>query len=179
MADDGFTPQVEWILRQVTGPHQTMLFSATLDGQVGHLVRRYQNDPVTVAIDSATETVGTMHHVFLGVHHMDKDRVVAAIADSVTRTVVFCHTKRACDRVTRALEDLGVNVAAIHGDLPQPMREKALRRFTVGDLAVLVATDVAARGIDVEGIDVVLHYEPAADSQGVHPSFRANRSGRP
>ncbi len=179
MADDGFTPQVEWILRQVTGPHQTMLFSATLDGQVGHLVRRYQKDPVTVAIDSATETVGTMHHVFLGVHHMDKDRVVAAIASGVTRTVVFCQTKRACDKVTRALEDLGVNVAAIHGDLPQPSREKALKRFTVGDLSVLVATDVAARGIDVEGIDVVVHYEPAGDNKAyLHRSGRTARAGR-
>ena len=179
MADDGFTPQVEWILRQVTGPHQTMLFSATLDGQVGHLVRKYQKDPVTVAIDSATETVGTMHHVFLAVHHMDKDRVIASIAANVTRTVVFCHTKRACDRVTENLEDLGVSVAAIHGDLPQPMREKALRRFTVGELAVLVATDVAARGIDVEGIDVVVHHEPASDTKAyLHRSGRTARAGR-
>ena len=179
MADDGFTPQVEWILRHVTGVHQTMLFSATLDGQVGHLVRKYQKDPVTVAIDSATETVGTMHHLFLGVHHMDKDRVVAAIAAGGTRTVVFCHTKRSCDKVTRALEELGVSVAAIHGDLPQPMREKALKRFTIGDLAVMVATDVAARGIDVEGIDTVVHYEPATDPKGyLHRSGRTARAGR-
>lgn len=179
MADDGFTPQVEWILRQVTGPHQTMLFSATLDGQVGHLVRKYLTEPVEVAIDSATETVGTMHHVFLAVHHMDKDRVIAAIAASAGRTVVFCATKRACDKVTRALEDLDVSVAAIHGDLPQPMREKALRRFSTGDLAVLVATDVAARGIDVDGIEVVVHYEPAADVKAyLHRSGRTARAGK-
>ncbi len=179
MADDGFTPQVEWILRHVTGEHQTMLFSATLDGQVGHLVRRYLRSPEEVAIASPTETVGTMHHVFLAVHHMDKDRVVAAIARHVERTVVFCATKRLCDRVARALDDLGVSVAAIHGDLPQPSREKALRRFAEGELRVLVATDVAARGIDVEGIEVVIHYEPAADTKAyLHRSGRTARAGR-
>ena len=108
MADDGFTPQVEWILRQVTGPHQTMLFSATLDGDVGHLMRRYMIDPELVAVDAATDTVGTMHHVFLAVHHMDKDRVVAAIAGNYAKTLVFCQTKRGCDRVERNLLDLGV-----------------------------------------------------------------------
>src|SRR6266542_4430152 len=85
MADDGFTPQVEWILRKVTAPHQTMLFSATLDGDVGHLVRRYMRDPEEVSIDGATDTVGTMHHLFFAVHHMDKDKVVASIAAGVDK----------------------------------------------------------------------------------------------
>ncbi len=178
MADDGFTPQVEWILRHVTGPHQTMLFSATLDGQVGHLVRRYLNEPVEVAIDSATDTVGTMHHVFLGVHHMDKDRVIASISKHAQRIVVFCGTKRMCDRVTENLRDLGVSAAAIHGDLPQPSRERALKRFSMGELKVLVATDVAARGIDVDGIDVVIHHEPASDAKAyLHRSGRTARAG--
>ena len=97
MADDGFTPQVEWILRKVTGEHQTMLFSATLDGDVAHLVARYMKDPVEVAVDGATDTVGTMHHLFLAVHHMDKDRVVASIAGGMLTTSVFCQTKRTCD----------------------------------------------------------------------------------
>ena len=155
-----------------------MLFSATLDGQVGHLVRRYLVEPVEVAIDAANDTVGTMYHVFLGVHHMDKDRVVAAIARISKRVVVFCGTKRACDRVTDNLRDLGVQAAAIHGDLPQPAREKALKRFTNGELRVLVATDVAARGIDVEGIDVVIHHEPAADAKAyLHRSGRTARAG--
>ena len=95
MADDGFTPQVEWILRKVTGAHQTMLFSATLDGDVGHLVARYMTDPAEVAIDAATDTVGTMHHLWLAVHHMDKDRVVASISSSIAKTVVFCQIGRA------------------------------------------------------------------------------------
>jgi superfamily II DNA/RNA helicase len=179
MADDGFTPQVEWLLRLVTGPHQTMLFSATLDGDVGHLVTRYLKDPVEVSVDSSTQTVGTMHHLFLAVHHMDKDRVVGSIAAGAARTIVFCDTKRNCDRVTAALVDLGVRASAIHGDLPQHAREKALKRFTDGDLAVLVATDVAARGIDVDGIDVVVHYTPALDSKAyLHRSGRTARAGK-
>jgi superfamily II DNA/RNA helicase len=179
MADDGFTPQVEWILRKVTAAHQTMLFSATLDGDVGHLVRRYMHDPEEVAIDSATDTVGTMHHLFLAVHHMDKDKVVATIAAGVTKALVFCQTKRVCDRVERNLLDLGVQAMAIHGDLPQVAREKALRRFAEGELAVLVATDVAARGIDIDDVGVVIHYEPAPDAKDyLHRSGRTARAGR-
>jgi len=179
MADDGFTPQVEWILRKVTAPHQTMLFSATLDGDVGHLVTRYMKDPELVAIDAATDTVGTMHHLWLAVHHMDKDRVVASIASGISKTVVFCQTKRTCDRVERALQELGVRAAAIHGDLAQAARERALKRFTDGELAVLVATDVAARGIDIDDIGAVVHYEPAGDVKDyLHRSGRTARAGR-
>ncbi len=179
MADDGFTPQVEWILRHCTGRSQTMLFSATLDGDVGHLIRHYLTDPIEVAVDSATGTVGTMHHLFLAVHHMDKDRVIGAIAQGIPKVLVFCQTKRLCDRVTTALDDLGVSVAAIHGDLPQPSRERAMRRFAEGKLAVLVATDVAARGIDIDDIGVVIHYEPAKDAKDyLHRSGRTARAGR-
>ncbi len=179
MADDGFTPQVEWILRHCTARTQTMLFSATLDGDVGHLIRRYLHDPVEVAIDAATDTVGTMHHLFLGVHHMDKDRVVAAISLGVPRLAVFCHTKRLCDRVAYSLLDLGVDAAAIHGDLPQVARERALRRFAEGGLGVLVATDVAARGLDIDDIGAVLHYDPPKDAKEyLHRSGRTARAGR-
>ena len=100
MADDGFTPQVEWVLRHCTGRNQTMLFSATLDGDVGHLIRHYLTDPIEVAIDEATDTVGTMHHLFLAAHHMDKDKVIGAIGQGIPKLLVFCQTKRNCDRVT-------------------------------------------------------------------------------
>jgi superfamily II DNA/RNA helicase len=179
MADEGFTPQVEWILRHVTGPHQTMLFSATLDGQVAHIVKRYLNDPAEVAIDAPNQTVGTMHHLFLGVHHMDKARVAAALASGAARTVVFCDTKRLCDKVAASLKELGVQAEAIHGDLPQAARERALGRFARGELAVLVATDVAARGIDVDDIGIVIHYEPVLDHKNyLHRSGRTARAGR-
>jgi superfamily II DNA/RNA helicase len=179
MADDGFTPQVEWILRHVTGEHQTMLFSATLDGQVGNLVKRYMKSPEEVSIDSPTDTVGTMHHLFLGVHKLDKDKVVANIATSAGKTVVFCDTKRLCDRVTEHLQDLGINALAIHGDLTQAAREKAIVRFTNNELLVLVATDVAARGIDIDDVAVVIHYVPPIDSKTyLHRSGRTARAGR-
>ncbi|MEJ7719612.1 MAG: DEAD/DEAH box helicase [Ilumatobacteraceae bacterium] len=179
MADDGFTPQVEWVLRHCTGRTQTMLFSATLDGDVGHLIRHYLRDPVEVAIDSATGTVGTMHHLFLAVHHMDKDKVVASLGQGIPKLLVFCQTKRLCDRVARNLEDLGVDVAAIHGDLAQVQRERAMRQFARGELAVLVATDVAARGIDIDDIGAVIHYEPAKDAKDyLHRSGRTARAGR-
>ena len=179
MADEGFTPQVEWILRHVTGEHQTMLFSATLDGQVGNLVRRYMKSPEEVSIDSPTDTVGTMHHLFLAVHKMDKDKVISAIATSTGKTVVFCDTKRMCDRVTENLQDMGVNALAIHGDLTQAAREKAIARFTKNELLVLVATDVAARGIDIDDVEVVVHYVPPIDSKAyLHRSGRTARAGR-
>ena len=179
MADDGFTPQVEWILRHCTGRTQTMLFSATLDGDVAHLIRRYLHDPVEVAIDAATDTVGTMHHLFLAVHHMDKDRVVASMSQGVPRLAVFCHTKRLCDRVAQSLVDIGVDAAAIHGDLPQVARERALRRFAEGHLAVLVATDVAARGLDIDDVGAVVHYDPPKDAKEyLHRSGRTARAGR-
>ncbi len=179
MADDGFTPQVEWILRHCTGRNQTMLFSATLDGDVGHLIKHYLKDPIEVAIDEATDTVGTMHHLFLAVHHMDKDKVVKAIGSGIPKLLVFCQTKRSCDRVTQNLEDLGVQASAIHGDLPQKSRERALQRFAEGKLAVLVATDVAARGIDIDDIGAVIHYEPAKDGKDyLHRSGRTARAGR-
>jgi superfamily II DNA/RNA helicase len=179
MADEGFTPQVEWILRHCTGRTQTMLFSATLDGDVGHIVRRYLDDPVEVAIDAATDTVGTMHHLFLAVHHMDKDRVVGAIGRAIPKVLVFCQTKRSCDRVARSLDELGFDAEAIHGDLPQVVRERVLHQFADGSLPMLVATDVAARGIDIDDIGAVIHYEPAPDAKDyLHRSGRTARAGR-
>ena len=179
MADEGFTPQVEWILRHITAEHQTMLFSATLDGQVGHLVNRYLKSPIEVAVDSATETVGTMRHLFLAIHRLDKDKVIASMAAGAGQTVVFCDTKRQCDRVERALQDLDVKAAAIHGDLTQVAREKALKRFEANQINVLVATDVAARGIDIDDVSLVVHYEPPIDVKAyLHRSGRTARAGR-
>ncbi|MEM1334220.1 MAG: DEAD/DEAH box helicase [Actinomycetota bacterium] len=179
MADDGFTPQVEWILRHTGNRNQTMLFSATLDGDVGHLIRAYQTDPVTVAIDEATDTVGTMHHLFLAIHHMDRDKVIGAIAKGIPKIVVFCQTKRTCDRATDKLQDLGIDADALHGDMQQKARERTLRAFAEGKLQILVATDVAARGIDIDDIGAVIHYEPAKDVKDyLHRSGRTARAGR-
>ena len=130
MADMGFLPQVEWLLRQAENDHQTLLFSATLDGVVDSLVRRYQSDPVFHEVESREVTVDQMTHRFVQVHGMDKIKVAAAISDSVDRTLMFTATKHMADRLARSLVDLGVNAAAIHGDLRQNHREKALSDFS-------------------------------------------------
>jgi superfamily II DNA/RNA helicase len=172
-------PQVEWLLRHVTSPHQTMLFSATLDGQVGNLVRRYMNSPQEVSIDTPTATVGTMRHLFLAVHRMDKDRVVTAVAAGAGKTVVFCDTKRLCDKVAESLQGLKVKAAALHGDMSQATRERSLAKFADSTLNVLVATDVAARGIDIDDVAAVVHYEPPMDVKTyLHRSGRTARAGR-
>src|SRR5262249_26705749 len=155
MADMGFTPQVEWLLRHLIKAHQTMLFSATLDGDVDRLIRHELSDPVQHEAVSSQPTATAMAHRFLLVPQMDKVRVAAAIAQHVQRTIIFSRTKRGADRLTDALRREGVNARAIHGDLRQQARERALNAFTEGRLPVLVATDVAARGLDVDNVDVV------------------------
>jgi len=178
MADMGFLPQVEWILRRIEGVHQTLLFSATLDGAVDSLVRRYQNEPVRHEVEAREVTVEQMIHRFVTVHDMDRNKVVASIVGAADRTMVFCNTKRGCDRLAGDLSKLGVDVQPIHGDLRQRHREKALNRFAEGDLQALVATDVAARGIHVDDVDVVLHYDPPEDHKTyLHRSGRTARAG--
>jgi superfamily II DNA/RNA helicase len=178
MADMGFLPQVEWLLRHIEGRHQTLLFSATLDGVVDGLIKRYQHDPVYHEVASATVTVDAMVHRFIAVHEMDKVKVAAAIARGSGKTLAFTNTKRVADRLARALNEEGVRAAAIHGDLRQGQREDALRRFSEGRLQVLVATDVAARGLDIDAVDVVIHYEPAPDHKTyLHRSGRTARAG--
>ena len=178
MADMGFLPQVEWILRNVKRGHQTLLFSATLDGAVDSLIRRYQHDPSMHAVAPREITVAEMVHRFVGVHKLDKVKVVAAIANPVGRTLVFTRTKVAADRLARDLRRENVNAAPIHGDLRQAAREKSLRQFIAGELPVLVATDVAARGIHVDDVDVVVQYDPPAEHKTyVHRSGRTARAG--
>lgn len=178
MADMGFQPQVEWLLRRMTGRKRTMLFSATLDHDVNVLVTRYLTDPVLVDVVEEKPTISGMDHLFLTVHEADRDKVVASIARAVGRTIVFCATKRACNRVEKSLRDLGVKASAIHGDLRQRDRERALEQFSDGKLSVLVATDVAARGIHVDDVDVVIHLDPNEDHKAyLHRSGRTARAG--
>ncbi len=178
MADMGFLPQVEWILRNVDGSRQTLLFSATLDGVVDTLISRYQRDPVRHEVASPTVTVDEMHHRFLQVHEMDKAKVAATIVAANKRTMIFTATKHGADRLAAKLAEAGVDAAAIHGDLRQQAREKALARFTDGKLAALVATDVAARGLHIDDVDVVIHYDPPSDHKTyLHRSGRTARAG--
>lgn len=178
MADMGFLPQVEWILRHVQGRHQTLLFSATLDGVIGSLVRQYQHDPVFHEVDSRQVTVDEMIHRFVLVHELDKVKVAASIAKGANRVLMFSRTKRNADRVAQSLVREGVKAEPIHGDLRQAQREKALADFSAGKLHVLVATDVAARGIHVDDVDVVIHFDPPEDHKAyLHRSGRTARAG--
>ena len=179
MADMGFMPQVEWILRRAEKDHQTLLFSATLDGMVGALISRYQTDPVTYEVASRELTVAEMEHRFLAVHEMDRVRVAARIIEASNRTIIFSRTKWGADKLTGKLVGEDVRAAAIHGDLRQVQREKALADFKMGRIKCLVATDVAARGIHVDGVDVVIHYDPPSDAKTyVHRSGRTARVGK-
>ncbi len=178
MADMGFMPQVEWVLRRLEGEHQTLLFSATLDGAVDRLVKRHMNDPVFHEVVSEGDTVDNMEHRFLQVHQMDKVAVVGAIANAYEKTLVFVRTKRGADRLVEQLERDGVHAGAIHGDLRQSQRERTIKEFGAGKLPVLVATDVAARGIHIDAVDVVIHYDPPEDHKAyLHRSGRTARAG--
>ncbi len=178
MADMGFLPQVEWILRHVESRHQTMLFSATLDGAVDALVRRYQSDPVRHEVQSRQVTVDEMQHRFVAVHEMDKVKVAAAIIRASKRTLVFSATRHGCDRLSRKLKAENVRAEPIHGDLRQKARERSLARFASGEIQALVATDVAARGLHIDDVDVVIHYDPPPEHKTyLHRSGRTARAG--
>jgi superfamily II DNA/RNA helicase len=178
MADMGFMPQVRRIMAAVPDVHQTYLFSATLDSQVQELVDRYMTDPIRHEVESDSETVDTMEHRFLKVHHLDKPKMAAAISRTTDRTLMFTRTKWAADDLTKKLRDLGVNAVAIHGDLPQQKREQSLSRFREGKATVLVATNVAARGLHIEGVNIVIHYDPPDDPKTyLHRSGRTARAG--
>lgn len=178
MADMGFLPQVDVIIRQMENEHQSLLFSATLDGAVDRLVKRHLREPVYHEVESDTVTVDTMEHRFLEIHYLDKPKAVAAIAENAERILVFVHTKRGCDKAAEQISAEGVSARALHGDLPQSKRERVLASFVEGKTKVLVATNVAARGLHVDGIDIVIHYDLPKDYKTyLHRSGRTARAG--
>ncbi len=178
MADMGFLPQVHAIMREIQGTPQVMLFSATLDGAVRSLVNAYLSDPVRHEVETSGDIVDEQTHRFVAVHHMDKAKVAATIIGSVDRTLIFVGTKRNADRVTTQLRDEGVKARAIHGDKRQSERERALADFMDGRLPALVATNVAARGLHIDDVDIVMHYDPPQDYKSfVHRSGRTARAG--
>jgi superfamily II DNA/RNA helicase len=178
MADMGFMPQVRRIMAQLPDKRQTFLFSATLDHQVAELIDKYMTDPIKYEVDTETETVDTMEHRFLKVHYMDKAKLVRELSLHNDRILAFTRTKAGADRLARDLKELEVASAPIHGDLPQRKREQSLARFSDGEIVVLVATNVAARGLHIDGVDVVVHYDPPDDPKTyLHRSGRTARAG--
>jgi superfamily II DNA/RNA helicase len=179
MADMGFLPEVTEILDLVPPGGQRMLFSATLENEVDSLVRRYLSEPVTHEVDPSAGAVTTMSHHVLVVKPKDKAPVTAAIAARKGRTIIFVRTQMGADRVAEQLVESGVRADALHGGMTQGARTRTLGDFKDGHVNVLVATDVAARGIHVDGIDLVLNVDPAADHKDyLHRSGRTARAGR-
>jgi superfamily II DNA/RNA helicase len=179
MADMGFLPEVRRLLDRCPTERQTVLFSATLDGAVDVLVSRYQRDPARHELRVDADEVSLAEHHFWSVAREARVQVTADLVDRLGPSIVFCRTKRGADRVARQLGKAGVDAAAIHGDRSQNQRDAALRAFHAGHVAALVATDVAARGIHVDGVAGVVHFDPPADHKDyVHRSGRTARAGR-
>lgn len=179
MADMGFFPAVRRILDQTSPRRQTILYSATLDGEVAKLTRDYQTDPVTHQVGDATPDIKTAEHRFLVVDKADRVDTIVRVINEAGQAIVFCRTRHGSDRLARQLAQRGINAAAIHGGHAQNRRTRALTRFTDGDIQALVATDVAARGIHVDDVAAVIHYDPPADhTTYVHRSGRTARAGR-
>ncbi|MFJ2560468.1 MULTISPECIES: DEAD/DEAH box helicase [unclassified Streptomyces] len=178
MADMGFMPQVTALLDQVRPEGQRMLFSATLDRNVDLLVRRYLTDPVVHSVDPSAGAVTTMEHHVLHVHGADKHRTTTEIAAREGRVIMFLDTKHAVDRLTQDLLNSGVRAAALHGGKSQPQRTRTLAQFRTGHVTVLVATNVAARGIHVDNLDLVVNVDPPTDHKDyLHRGGRTARAG--
>ncbi|MFC9232767.1 DEAD/DEAH box helicase [Streptomyces decoyicus] len=179
MSDLGFLPEVTELLDQIPGGGQRMLFSATMENEIGTLVKRYLTNPVTHEVDSAQGNVTTMTHHVLVVKPKDKAPVTAAIAARKGRTIIFVRTQLGADRIAEQLVESGVKADALHGGMTQGARTRVLADFKDGYVNALVATDVAARGIHVDGIDLVLNVDPAGDHKDyLHRSGRTARAGQ-
>ncbi|MDA8196240.1 MAG: DEAD/DEAH box helicase [Actinomycetota bacterium] len=178
MADMGFLPTVRRLIDKTTERRQMLLFSATLDGPVDKLIRDYQNDPIRHDVKLPEEEKAEVDHHFWSVEGSDRVAVASKAIASIGSAVVFCRTKRGADRLTDRLRRSGIKSAAIHGDRSQSQRERALGEFQAGKIDALVATDIAARGIHVDAVPLVIHFDPPTDATDyVHRSGRTGRAG--
>jgi len=181
MLDMGFKPQVEKLLRLLPRDRQTMLFSATLDGEVDELARSYTESPARIEADRPIEQAdGPVDHAFVAVTPENKlDKLIEELERERGLALVFVRTKRGADRLATKLARHEVNAVALHGDMSQNARERALKRFRDGKATTLVATDVAARGLDLDDITHVINFDPPEDEKGyVHRVGRTGRAGR-
>jgi superfamily II DNA/RNA helicase len=178
MADMGFMPSVRRLLDQTSPDRQTLLFSATLDGDVAKLTRDYQHDPVRHEVGEETPDVRAATHRFWTVDRAERNPIVAEVVNAAWPSIIFTRTRHGADRLARQLVQLGIQTAPIHGGRSQSQRNRALADFSDGRVHALVATDVAARGIHVDGVASVIHYDPPEDHKAyVHRSGRTARAG--
>jgi superfamily II DNA/RNA helicase len=178
LADMGFLPAVRRILEQTNAARQVLMFSATLDGAVGKLAAAVQRDAVRHEVGPSGPDLSAARHAFWSIDRAERSKMTASIVRELGSTLVFCRTRHGVDRLTTQLAKLGVPAAPIHGGRSQPQRERALKAFAASTVSTLVATDVAARGIHVDDIAVVVHYDPPADAATyLHRSGRTARAG--
>ncbi|HEY6629696.1 MAG TPA: DEAD/DEAH box helicase [Acidimicrobiia bacterium] len=178
MADMGFLPAVRRLLEMTSPTRQTILFSATLDGDVAVLTQRYQRDPVRHESDVQEDAESDVEHVFWMIDRADRVAHTAEVVASASPSIIFTRTRHGADRLAKQLERSGVTAVAMHGGRSQNQRNRALKDFTTGRAQALVATDVAARGIHVEGVASVIHFDPAEDDKAyLHRSGRTARAG--
>jgi ATP-dependent RNA helicase RhlE len=180
MLDMGFQPQVDQIVRRLPRNRQTMFFSATLDGEVGELARAYTNSPSRFETEPSSEEPGEIDHRFVSVTANTKvDTLIEHIESAEGLTLVFARTKRGADRLVQKLGRQNVSAVAMHGDMSQRARERALAQFESGRVKTLVATDVAARGLDLDDVTQVINFDPPDEAKGyVHRTGRTGRAGR-
>jgi superfamily II DNA/RNA helicase len=180
MLDMGFQPQVDRIVRRLPSNRQTMFFSATLDGRVGGLAHAYTNSPSRFENEPSEEEPGEIDHHFVPVTTNNKvDTLIEHLESAEGLTLVFTRTKRGADRLVQKLSRQNVRAVSMHGDMPQRARERALAQFEGGKVRTLVATDVAARGLDLDGITQVINFDPPDEATGyVHRTGRTGRAGR-
>jgi superfamily II DNA/RNA helicase len=180
MLDMGFQPQVDRIVRRLPAERQTMFFSATLEGAAGRIASAYTRDPKRHEVASDSKTVEELEHRFVPVSAQGKvEALIDILKHDGDLTLVFVRTKRGADRLVQKLKVKGIRAEAMHGDLSQPARSRALARFEAGKADVLVATDVAARGLDLDGISHVVNFDPPEDAKGyVHRVGRTARAGK-
>ncbi|MEC7908986.1 MAG: DEAD/DEAH box helicase [Actinomycetota bacterium] len=179
MADMGFMPSVRRLLDQTNPNRQTFLFSATLDGDVAKLTREYQTNPIRHEIGEETPDIKSAHHLFWKVTNTNKTEVTAEAVNAVWPAIIFCRTRHGSDRLAKRLNKLGIHGVTIHGGKSQNQRSRALSDFTKGRVQALIATDVAARGIHVDGVACVIHYDPPEDHKAyIHRSGRTARAGQ-
>ena len=180
MGDMGFLPDVKRSLDMTRPDRRTWLFSATLDGAVGELARRYQRNPVKHEVGEKSAEHGNARHFFWRVGQVERITHTANVIAASSPAIVFCRTRHAAEKVAKRLVALGVRAEAIHGGRSQPQRTRALQAFTAGRIQALVATDVAARGIHVDGVACVIHFDPPEDAKAyLHRSGRTARAGAP
>jgi superfamily II DNA/RNA helicase len=178
MADMGFMPAVKRLLDQTNAKRQTVLFSATLDGDIAKLSRDYQTNPVRHEVGEATPDITSASHVFWRAEGPERIELTAKAVEAVWPAIIFCRTRHGADRLAKQLGKYGITAGAIHGGRSQGQRTRALAAFAKNEVEALVATDVAARGIHVDGVALVVHYDPPADHKDyVHRSGRTARAG--